>query len=55
MLNMAMPPYFLQTEYDGNGVYEAQFAFPMPGDWQVMAEVRAGAERRQFIFIVHID
>ncbi len=54
-LNKSMPPYFLQTDYDGNGVYEAQVTFPIDGDWQVMVNVLTGGARQQFMYILHIN
>jgi hypothetical protein len=54
-LNMSMPPYFLKANENGNGIYQAQGSFYMPGDWQVRVDVFIGGAHRQFIYLLRVD
>ncbi len=52
---MSMPPYFVETDYDGNGVYQALVTFSMPGEWQVMVDVTVAGAHRQFMYVFNVD
>jgi hypothetical protein len=54
-LSMSMPPYFLKASENGDGVYQAQGSFYMPGDWQVRVDVFIGGAHRQFIYQLKVN
>jgi hypothetical protein len=54
-LDMSMPPYFLKANDDGNGIYQVQGFFYMPGDWQIRVDVFIGAAHRQFIYHLEVN
>jgi hypothetical protein len=54
-LDISMPPYFLQAEDEGNGIYQVQGTFPVPGEWQIRVDVFFAGKHRQFNYLLEVD
>ena len=54
-LDISMPPYFLQANDEGNGIYQVQGTFPMSGDWQIRVDVFFAGKHRQFNYLLEVD
>jgi hypothetical protein len=54
-LDISMPPYFLQANDEGNGIYQVQGTFPVSGDWQIRIDVFFGGTHRQFNYLLEVD
>ena len=50
-----MPPYFLQANDGGDGIYQVQGSFSMSGDWQIRVDVFVGGTHRQFTYFLDVD
>jgi hypothetical protein len=54
-LDISMPPYFLQANDGGNGVYQVQGSFSLAGNWQIRVDVFVGGRHRQFTYFLDVD
>ncbi len=54
-LDISMPPYFLQAQDEGNGIYQVVGTFPMSGDWQIRVDVFFAGKHRQFNYLLEVD
>ena len=54
-LDISMPPYFLQANDEGNGIYQVDGTFPMSGDWQIRVDVFFAGKHRQFNYLLEVD
>ena len=54
-LDISMPPYFLQANDGGNGIYQVQGSFSLAGNWQIRVDVFVGGRHRQFTYFLDVD
>ncbi len=54
-LDISMPPYFLQANDEGNGIYQVEGTFPMSGEWQIRVDVFFAGKHRQFNYLLEVD